>query len=337
VYSLCSCLSGLFAGRDDGMSLGALEILATGREEAPERRCELSELDRSLSELLGDSIAPPPAPPARFWTEDQIVRFNGRDYRIITRLGSGGVGTTFKVVEVDRSTKEDLGTYVAKVAHESESGSRVLRAYSLARSHLGRNEALSPIYESALEWQENQFISLLGWIEGTPLSEFTGVFSLLAEELDESSPESLAINLLERICSALDVLHRNGLSHGDVSPRNMIVSGNSLVLTDYDFVTRIGEAATSPGTVAYCCPSRERKQPTSPADDIFAAAGSFFHVLFEKEPFRYGGELLKERGLNWKDVDRAQYPILAAIFDKATHLDPVKRYASATELLLSPR
>ena len=60
------------------------------------------------------------------------MRFHDRDYRIVSRLGSGGVGTTFKVVEIDRSTKEDLGTYVAKVGHNAETGNRVLKAYSLA-------------------------------------------------------------------------------------------------------------------------------------------------------------------------------------------------------------
>lgn len=337
IYSLCTCLSGLFAGADDALSTGAIEALAVGCDARPENRQKLGEIERSLSILLGDSVPPPPVPPARFWSEDQTVRFNGRDYRIVTRLGSGGVGTTFKVVEVDRFTKEDLGTYVAKVAHESETGRRVLRAYSLARSHLGRHEALSPIYESALEWQENQFISLLGWIEGTPLSEFSGVFPLLADEQEEPSAESLAIRFLQRICEALDVLHRNGLTHGDVSPRNMIVSGNSLVLTDYDFVTRIGDTASAPGTVAYCCPSRQQKQPAMPGDDLFALAASFFHVVFEKEPFRYGGELLKERGLNWSETNRAEYPILAEVLEKATHSDPKQRFTSGTDLLRALR
>jgi serine/threonine protein kinase len=333
VYSLCNCLSGLFSGRDDGMSSGAIEILSAGCAGSPEQRSGLEELDRALSELVGDSIPPPPAPPARFWTEDQTIRFNGRDYRIITRLGSGGVGTTFKVVEVDRATKEDLGTYVAKVAHEGDTGRRVLKAYSLARSHLGRHEGLSPIYESALEWQENQFISLLGWIEGTPLSEFTGVFPLLADEQDEQSAESLAMRFLERMCEALGVLHRNGLIHGDVSPRNMIVSGSSLVLTDYDFVTRLAEVSCAPGTVAYCCSSREQRLPAQPGDDLFSLAASFFHVLFEKEPFRYNGELAKERGLNWDEASRAECPILADILDRATSPAREKRFSSAEEML----
>ncbi len=272
-------------------------LLNTGLAEAPEQRNSLADLEKLLSELLGDSVAPVPAPPARFWTEDQIVRFHGGDYRIVTRLGSGGVGTAFKVVEVDRSTKEELGTYVAKVAHERDTGQRVLKAYSLARSHLGRHEALSPIHEFAREWHENEFIALLGWIEGTPLSEFAGVFTLLAEDQDEPSAEALAVRWLQLCCEALAVLHRNGLTHGDISPRNMIVSGSALVLTDYDFVTRTGEVASTAGTVSYCSPERQQKRAASPMDDLYALAASFFHVLFDKEgqPPKYQKAFSRQR------------------------------------------
>ena len=67
------------------------------------------------------------------------------------------------------------------------------------------------------------------WIPGTPLMEFSGVFPLLAEEQQELSGEALAIRWISVICEALGVLHRNGLVHGDVSPKNMIVSGSNVV------------------------------------------------------------------------------------------------------------
>src|SRR5262249_24156393 len=149
--------------------------------------------------------------------------------------------------------------------------------------------ALSTIFEVAREWQENEFIALMTWVSGAPLSDFSGVFPLLAEEQQETSGEALGLRWLRVISEALDVLHRNGLIHGDVSPRNLIVSGSDLVLTDYDFTTKIGEQLVSPGTVMYCSSSFREKRPAAPSDDIYALAACFFHVMFEKEPFRYGG------------------------------------------------
>ena len=330
IYSLCASLMFLFGDQEDEASLKVAEVLARGMRDAPEARRSLSDLEGSLSKLLGEPIPEPLPPPARFWTEDQVVQFRGQRYRIVSRLGSGGVGTTYKVVKTDRETHGDLGTYVAKVARDEMTGRRVLNAYELAHSHL-RHTALSTIFEVAPEWRDNSFVALMTWIEGEPLSEYAGVLPILAEDLHEESGETLALRWLRTACEALDVLHGNGLVHGDLSPRNLIVSGNDLVLTDYDCVTGIGARATAPGTVLYCSPSYLQGRDATPSDDIYALAASFFQVLFEKEPFQYEGIQAKERGLNWHGVERDEYPVLAAFLDRAIDPDSEKRFATAAE------
>ena len=332
IFSLCASLAVLFAQREDEASLNAKEALARGMKDAPEERKSLSDLEASLSKLSGELISEPPPPPARFWTEDQIIPFRGQSYRIVSRLGSGGVGTTFKVVKIDRKTHDDLGTYVAKVARDKETGGRVLKAYELVHSHL-RHSALSTIFEVAPGWQDNSFVALMTWVEGEPLSEYTGVLPLLAEDLHEASGEDLARTWLRTACEALGVLHDSRLVHGDLSPRNMIVSGTDLVLTDYDCVTVIGSKAVTPGTVLYCSPSWHEGREAAPSDDIYALAASFFHMLFEKEPFRYGGIQAKEHGLNWDGLHREEYTVLAAFLDQATDPSPEKRFSTTAEAL----
>ena len=331
VYSLCASLTDLFQGRDDEKSRQAVEVLGGGLAVDPGARRGLEDLETALAELLGETPMATPPPPAQFWTEEQVVPFKGGKYRVAGRLGSGGVGTAFRVVQLDRATQEDIGTYVAKVAHGEETGRRLVAAYSLARSHL-RHQAVSSIFEVAEEWRENEFTALLTWIDGSPLSDFTGVFPLLAQDQHEESGEALAVRWLRTMCEALDVLHRNGLVHGDVSPRNMIVSGGDLVLTDYDFVRKIGEAGAAPGTVLYCALS-SGTGPASPADDLYALAASFFHVLFEREPFRYDSDLAKQRGLNWEGIERADYPTVADFLDRAAHPDAKRRFGSVREAL----
>ena len=332
IYSLAYCMGMLFESRMDELSQQAVTLFARATAADPTRRGSLQSLDIGLSELLGESVAPPPPPPARYWTEEQVIRFRDSDYRIVSRLGAGGVGTAFKVVELDRHTGEELGTYVAKVVHEGDTGRRVVKAYSLVRSHL-HHTSLSVIYEIAKEWHENEFVALLKWISGTPLDEFATVFSLLAEDQQEVSSEALALRWLQSTCEALDVLHRNGLIHGDVSPRNLIVSGSDLVLTDFDFAAKIEDPIAAPGTVRYCSPSYQAKRPASPSDDIYALAASFFYVVFGKEPFNFAGTTDKAKGLNWESLNREQYPILATFLDKATHPDPQCRYVNVAEAL----
>lgn len=330
-YSLCVCLTTLFEEREDEASQSTVEILKGGLAEDPKLRANLGDLENSLSGLLGEPAPVPDPPSARFWTEDQVVRFGDRRYRIVSHLGSGGIGKTFKVVEIDAKTQEDLGTYVAKVVNDPDTGKRAIGCYGLARPHLGQHAGLSTIFEVATEWRENGFVALMTWIEGSALGDFTGVFPLLAEDHQETS-EALAARWLRTVCESLDVLHRNGLAHGDVSPRNMIVSGSDIVLTDYDFVSAIGDPAVPTGTVLYSPPFDENRK-VSASDDIYALASSVFHVMFEKEPFLYNGDTVKEHGLNWEGINRAEYPVLADFLDKATRPDFKRRFASAADAL----
>ena len=326
VYSLCASLSVLFAERDEEASM----VLAEGKVDDPAERTTLEELRGSLSALLGESPVVV-APPARFWTEDQVVDFRDRKYRIVSRLGSGGVGTTFKVVELDGATGGDLGAYVAKVVWDEATGERVLPAYDLARSPLAGSAGLSTIFETAAEWRDNGFVALMQWVEGEPLSELAGVLPILAEDLQEESGETLTLRWLRAVCDALDVLHRNGLVHGDVSPRNLIVADGEIVLTDYDCVAKVGVPVAAPGTVLYSADVPLRDRLAAPADDFFALAASFFQVLFEKEPFMYDGSRAKERGLNWEGVEREKYPTVAAFLERATNPDPNQRFVSAAK------
>ena len=334
VFALCASLSRLFRDRNDDVGVRVLGELQHGQSAEPSKRSTLQHLSATLSALAGEIVSAPPPPPARFWTEDQVIVFHNHHYRIVSRLGSGGVGITFKVIEVDRTTKEDQGTYVAKVVPEREMAPRVLHAYSRAKPHL-RHTSLSQIHEVASEWQENSFAALMTWISGTPLVDYAGVFALLAEDQQESSSEALALRWLRTVCEALDVLHRNGLIHGDVSPRNLIVEGSSLVLTDYDFVQKSGEQMVASGTVMYSSQDHLDRRPATPSDDFFALAASLFHVVFDREPFRFAGDLDKTHGLNWEGLPRADYPTLAALLDIATHPDPTRRFADSASVLLA--
>ncbi len=342
IYSLCETLKILFTDCHDNNELvqKALRLLEKGTQEKPEDRVRVEELCEDFNKLIAASTPPSTTesepgdlPPARYWSEDQVVRFNKHEYRIVSRLGSGGLGTAFKVVQINpKNDDEDLGTFVAKIAHDRSTGEQVLNGYKLARAHVGRHPNLSPIYEVADDWKENGFVALLSWIEGAPLKDYIGVFPLLAEELNAENPEKLAIQWLKEIIDALDQLHQNGIIHGDVSPGNIILSKGSPVLTDYDFVTKIKDFAKC-ATKMYCSPSYLTASEATPSDDYYALAAAFFHILYDKEPFDYKGEINKNAGLNWDSTDPSVYSRIRQFLDKATNPDRMSRIHSKEEAL----
>lgn len=332
VYALCASLKTLFQS-EDPLALRTLEILASGTADVPEDRVTLDEMRSLLDEELGISPPEPSIPPARFWTEGQVIRFKGSDYRIVSKLGSGGFGTAYRVVEIARSTKEDVGAFVAKVCHDKESGDQTIKAYALARQHSARQTGLSTILEVAGEWRENDFVSLMTWIEGAPLEDFIGVFPLLAEDLRAANGADLAVRWIKSICNALDALHSNGLIHGDVSPRNLIVSGKDLVLTDFDFVTKVGAEIPISGTVMYCAPHTGACRQAMPGDDIYALAASLFRVVYDKLPFGEDDPVQgKSLGLDWGDIDTSENAELNAFLLRATDPEPGRRFADVSEV-----
>ena len=58
--------------------------------------------------------------------------------------------------------------------------------------------------------------------------------------------------------------------------------------------------------------------PANFSQDVFALGASMFHVLFDREPFRYGGNILHERGLNWEGIARDKWGWFAIFLDLAT-------------------
>lgn len=330
ISGLCAALAQVFnhaaGSRQAAEAKKALDSLISG---VPSIQTSLDSgsLDRSHSMRKVGSV-PLPAPPSRFWTEGQEVSFRHRSYRIVARLGSGSAVTAFKVVELDRSTGEELGAFVAKVAHDPMSGERTRNSHQLIRGAVGMQPGLSAVFEVATEWRTDEFTVLMSWVDGIPAADFAGKLALLARSHDMDTQE-LAARWMWSMCEAIDVLHRNGLVHGDVSPRNMIVSGEDLVLTDYDCVTRIGDAVTSRGTTLFCSPSRELGEPASPAHDIHALAASFFQILFNREPFHHDGGATRKGKLNWNQEERELYPALSRFLDRAVDAESGEGFRSA--------
>jgi serine/threonine protein kinase len=332
VYALCASLMPLFAG-DETRARETHEFLEQGCAQNPEGRESLADLaavlERNTAPLEKPTIE---LPAPEYWDEDTLVPFQNARYKIVSRLGRGGIGQTFKVVEVDARSDERYGTYVAKLIHHEADAEPALRAYRKARAYTVHPH-LSAIHEIAPDWRADRFVALLKWIEGMPLADLTGVLALHAEELGENSLQDLLLRWLRDLCDALWALHQVGLVHGDVSPRNLIVQGGEVVLTDYDTVTEVGSSARSRNPL-YASYSVEKGAAIQSGDDLFALAASIFHVLFEREPFSFSGQRIKNLGLNWDGLECMGLERVVEFLNRATTPVEAERFVDARAALV---
>lgn len=330
VYSLCKSLRILFAD-DTNADRETRDLLGLGCEEDAQKRESPLELASALESHTSPTAKAgiPELPAAEFWDEGTIVPFQSTRYKIVSRLGKGGFGQTFKVVELDGNSDELFGTYVAKVIHHEADAVVSLRAYRKVRAYTVHRH-LSALHEIAPVWEGNRFAALLKWIEGVPLHDLSGVLELYCEELAELSVETLALRWIKDLCEALWQIHQVRLVHGDVSPRNIIVEGGNVVLTDYDTVADQGSV---PRTLHawYASEAVEARIAITASDDLFALSASIFHVIFDREPFLFGATRRKNQGLNWEAVDAMKMPKLREFLDRATHPDPQQRFQDARD------
>ena len=131
------------------------------------------------------------------------------------------------------------------------------------------------------------------------------------------------------LCDALDFLHREGLTHRDIKPQNIIFVNGQPKLTDMGLVTEIrpaGQERTLVGTPGYMPPAPER--PGTPQADIYAL-GMVLYVLSTGRPAALFPEiattLIETR-------DPADFLPLNRVILKACQLDPAQRYSSAIEM-----
>lgn len=88
-----------------------------------------------------------------------------------------------------------------------------------------------------------------------------------------------AIGLACQLAEALAQVHARGFVHRDIKPSNIVVSGDRVMLLDFDIAAAVGTAASDMhgrGTAGFASPQQWAWQAADPSDDVY----SFGAVLF---------------------------------------------------------
>ena len=134
------------------------------------------------------------------------------------------------------------------------------------------------------------------------------------------------------LTDALAFLHRQGLTHRDIKPQNIIFVNGRPKLADLGLIAEIrplDQEITFVGTPGYMPPPPER--PGTPQADIYAL-GMVLYVLSTGRKAAFFPEIATTLVEN---KDPAEFFPLNAVVLKACQSDPAQRYASADEMHLA--
>lgn len=208
----------------------------------------------------------------------QPVVIDGR-YEILRRIARGGMSQVY--VAHDRRLERDVAL---KIMHpylaESDEFVRLFRREARAAARL-THPGVVAVYDQGTTG--DSFYLTMEYVAGGNLRH------LLQRE--GTLPLGQALELTEKIFSALAAAHRAGLVHRDVKPENVLLpTTGGVKVADFGLARAVSEASISGtgtvlGTVAYLAPEVVSDGGCPPAADVYAVGILLYEMLTGTPPF----------------------------------------------------
>ena len=262
-------------------------------------------------------------------------------YRVLAKLGAGGMGQVYLVEHPHLLRREALKVISLNVADNAEFQQRFTNE---ARTVATLNHpGIVAIHHYGVEGDSPWFT--MAYLDGN---------DLVAGGLSDREVGVVAL----RAAEALDYAHRHGVIHRDVKPANIIVtreadgSIDQVVLLDFGIAKLMDSTSMTAtqafiGTLAYSATEVIDGQPAGPASDQYALACSIYELLTTVVPFEAPTPTAMMAALLSKPAPElsSRRPDLGAldpVFERALAKDPAQRFpdcvsfARALELVLAP-
>ena len=261
-------------------------------------------------------------------------------YRILSKLGSGGMGVVYEAEDVRLGRRVALKFLPEKLACDQIALQRFEREARAASSLNHPN--ICTIYE--VEEHDHQPVIVMELLEGESLKQRIREGQISTDEL---------LDFGIQISDALEAAHAKGIIHRDMKPGNIFVVGRGRVkILDFGLAKVLPphvaqdqseeESLTLegviPGTTSYMSPEQVRGEEIDERSDLFSLGVVLYEMATGRRPFVGKNRVLMMNAiLNAQptvpgDVNPALPAALDTIIAMALEKDRERRYQHAADI-----
>jgi serine/threonine protein kinase len=206
-------------------------------------------------------------------------------YRLLNKIGSGGMGSVFIAARDDRQFEQRVAI---KVVRPSMNTSQILQRFLQERRVLAGLEHpnIARLLDGGTSDEGLPYL-VMEYVEGVPVDRYCDEHRLNVTE---------RLRLFRIVCDAVHYAHRSLVIHRDLKPVNILVTAEGVPkLLDFGIAKLVGPQAagdmnltvdTVPMTPEYASPEQVRGELVTTASDVYALGVMLYRLLTGKSPYR---------------------------------------------------
>lgn len=259
-------------------------------------------------------------------------------YRLLRRLGEGGMGSVWLAERSDGTVKRSIALKRPHVSWAGGLAERTLQERDILASLEHPN--IARLYDAGVTEAGEPYLAL-EYIDGVPITQFCEARGLSVEQ---------RLDLLLQVLEAVHYAHSHLVIHRDIKPFNILVSTQGRVhLLDFGIAKllnhEVGESpdhSAAPLTPDYASFEQIKAEQIGTASDVYSLGVVSYELLTGARPYRLQGRSAAALAIELANTTvptasaSATHPALKrklkgdldAILDKALQRDPTRRYTT---------
>ncbi|MFN2602559.1 MAG: protein kinase [Gemmatimonadaceae bacterium] len=257
----------------------------------------------------------------------------GPAYDIEAEIGHGGMATVYSARDLRHNRRVAVKVMKPEIA-ASMGTARFLSEITTAAGLSHPN--IVPLHDSGEHRGVVYYV--MPHVEGESLRERLN--------RETKIPVADAVKIISRAAAALDFAHRRGVVHRDIKPENIMLCDGEPLILDFGIAkaitaaagTSITQTGVALGTPAYLSPEQASGETQIDGrSDQYSLACTFYEMVAGAAPFNAS---TPQRVIAMRFTDKppsldsaasSASPELSKAVSKAMSLDPVDRFATATD------